>query len=323
MRFQGRMSIRKGCALLLVAAVISGCASAPPPPPEPEQPQRPMSWERLSALTAPPSNIDILPYAGDVPEQIGELRLPAQGPGPFPLVIVIHGGCWRSQVDYQHVRPLAQALTSLGVATWTIEYRRVGDALGGWPRTFRDVGLAADYVRTLAEYYPIDASRVVALGHSAGGQLALWLAGRDQLPEDSPLYAADPLPLRGVVGLAAVTDLAAYRIGPENSCHAAVDEVLGGDPEDVPERYAQTSPAALLPLGVPLWFVHGANDTVVAPETVAVFADNAVQTGDTVTIDSDADAGHFDLAAPLGSAWPLIQRAVMQALSGTPEPQTP
>src|SRR5439155_8576098 len=138
--------------------------------------------------------------------QFGELRLP-KGRGPFPVAIVIHGGCWRSDYDLKHVGPLAGALTERGIATWTIEYRRIGDPGGGWPGTFEDVAQAADHLRALARRYPLDLHHVVAIGHSAGGHLALWLAARPGLPPDAALASADPLPISGVVGLAAISDL--------------------------------------------------------------------------------------------------------------------
>ncbi|MES0875218.1 alpha/beta hydrolase family protein [Sinimarinibacterium thermocellulolyticum] len=289
------LSMAAACALALGACVTKI---------EPDDDiDRPLSWSELIALKAPPPQRDPLPYGGNAPQQFGELRLPA-GPGPHPLAILIHGGCWGAGYDLGYMRPLAAALNTLGFATWLIEYRRVGgDDGGGWPTTFTDVALAADYVRVLADYYPVDARRVIAVGHSAGGQLALWLAARRQMPQGSPLYVDEPLPIHGVVGLAAITDLEKYRVGPRNSCHSMVDEVLGGEPSQVPSRYAQVSPVALLPLGVPQWFLHGAHDAIVPPETLAQYADRARRAGDSVTIHTDANGGHFDVVAPQGASW--------------------
>jgi acetyl esterase/lipase len=276
-------------------------------------PTRPLAWHQVEALPVPRS-VKPMPYGIDAPQQFGELRLPRKGAGPYPLAILVHGGCWQSAYDYRYLRPLAQALADTGVATWTIEYRRLGDDNGGWPQTFRDVALAADYVRVLAEYNPIDTTRVISVGHSAGGQLALWLATRARLPADSPLHVENPLPLLGVVGLSAITDLASYRVGPRDSCHRAVDEVMGGTPDEVPLRYQQVSPAARLPLGVPQWFVHGAYDPIVSAESVAVYADRARSAGDPVALLTDAGGGHFEPAVPRGEAWAQVRAAVLQAL---------
>jgi acetyl esterase/lipase len=306
---------RAQAALMAVATLLAGCGGF-------EgagviMPTRPLAWHQVEALPAPRS-VKPMPYGAEAAQQFGELRLPRKGQRPFPLAILVHGGCWQSAYDYRYLRPLAQALADAGVATWTIEYRRIGDDGGGWPQTFRDVALAADYVRVLAEYNPIDTRRVIAIGHSAGGQLALWLAARARLPADSPLYAENPLPLRGVIGLSAITDLASYRVGPRNSCHRAVDEVVGGTPDEVPQRYAQLSPAALLPLGVPQWFVHGAYDPIVPAESIAVYADRARAAGDRVAIVTDADGGHFEPAVPRGEAWEQVRAATLAAIANQP-----
>lgn len=281
---------------------------------------RPMSWDELTALKAPPPQRDTLPYGGDAPQQVGELRLPA-GPGPHPLAILIHGGCWGAAYDLKYMRPLAASLNTLGFATWLIEFRRVGgDDGGGWPTTFTDVGLAADYVRVLADYYPVDRRRVIAVGHASGAQLALWLAARARMPEDSPLHVDDPLPIHGVVGLSAITDLEKYRVGPRNSCHSMVDELVGGEPYQVPKRYAQLSPSALLPLRVAQWFVHGAHDDIVPPETLALYADRARRAGDSVTLYTDAEGGHFDTVAPQGVSWNRLVAVMNDALQRMPPP---
>jgi len=145
--------------------------------------------EDILTLPAPPADARIA-YGPD-PLQFGDLRLPTAasggGDGPFPLVVLIHGGYWRNRYDLAYFGHAAAALTATGFATWNIEYRRVGDAGGGWPGTLLDVAAATDYARTLAATQPIDLDRVVALGHSAGGQLAAWLAARRRLaPDERP-----------------------------------------------------------------------------------------------------------------------------------------
>src|SRR5262249_52589172 len=151
--------------------------------------------------------------------------------------------CWFAEYDLNHAANLSEKLTHLGAATWSLEYRRIGNAGGGWPGTFQDVAEGTDYLRVLAEKYPLDLSRVIVVGHSAGGQLALWLAARYKLPADSALYTKNPLPLKGVVALAAISDLRKYR--PD--CSDSVTKLLGGAPEEFAIRYEQTSPIELLP----------------------------------------------------------------------------
>lgn len=279
---------------MLVGSVIAACGAQRLLPPGASA-VAPLSWSAVASREQPPAGLR-LSY-GAAPQQFGELRLPP-GTGPFPVVVLIHGGCWLQAFDYRYFNHLAAALASEGYATWTPEYRRIGDAGGGWPNTLLDAAAATDHLRTLATDYPLDLRRIAAVGHSAGGQLALWLAARDQLPRDSALYRDDPLPLQGVIGLAAITDLATYRIGPADSCHSAVDRLLDATPDSEPQRYAQTSPTALLPLGVPQWLLQGGRDPIVSSESVRAYIAAATQAGDTVTMRLDADAGHFEPALP-------------------------
>lgn len=253
---------------------------------------------------------------GDGPQQFGELRLP-QGDGPFPVMVLIHGGCWQNAFDYVYITRFAAWLAERGVATWTIEYRRLGDEGGGWPATFLDAANATDALRRIAEKAPIDLQRVYAGGHSAGGQLALWLASRGQLQESSELFAADPMPIRAVLGLAAITDLAQYRIGPPKSCHSSVEPLLGGSPEKIAGRYAETSPMQRLPLRVPQVFIQGEKDSIVSADSVGSYVEAAKKAGDRAVIIALPGAGHFESAVPL----PRTEAAFAEALKLLLEPQ--
>ncbi len=144
---------------------------------------------------------------GQDSSQYGELRLPA-GPGPHPVVVLIHGGCFKAAyATARDLAPMGDALKAEGIATWNVEYRRLGQPGGGWPGTYLDVGRAVDRLRALAGRYRLDLDRVVLLGHSAGGHLAMWAAARPRVPAGSPLYLADPLPVRGAIDLAGPLDL--------------------------------------------------------------------------------------------------------------------
>lgn len=246
-----------------------------------------------------------VPYGND-PLQFGELRLP-KGSGLHPVAIIIHGGCWLSRYDLNHIGSLCAALSRAGIATWSLEYRRVGNSGGGWPGTFEDVARGADHLRALARTHPLDLRRVVAVGHSAGGHLALWLAARHRLPKNSELYTAVPLRLRGVVSLAGVTDLRRFRPG----CNNAVPQLLGGDPDVVPARYEQSSPIELLPIGVPQRLIHGHHDRIVTLDLVRDYEAAALKKGDDVKLIGLADAGHFELIAPQSAAWSTVQDAVV------------
>ncbi|MDO9453258.1 MAG: alpha/beta hydrolase [Stagnimonas sp.] len=277
----------------------------------------PITWKQVAAMPQPPAGEKI--SYGEAPQQFGELRVP-KGKGPFPVVVLIHGGCWLAAYDYQYINPLAAALTAQGMATWTIEYRRLGDEDGGWPNTLLDVAKATDHLRVIAETHPVDTARVISMGHSAGGHLALWLGARHKLAKTSELYLPTPLALKGVVGLAAITDLNTYRVGPVDSCNASVDQLMGGTPTRHPLRYAEASPRLLLPLGVPQWLVQGGKDPIVPMESVQAYATAARQAGDDGTVSVDPDLGHFDPAVPQTALGAVAVAAALNLLGLIDEP---
>lgn len=240
---------------------------------------------------------------GPEPDQFGDLRLPA-GDGPFPVAIVIHGGFWRARFNLEFMGHFAQALTDQGFATWSIEYRRIGQPGGAYPGTLLDTGLAADHLRKLAAEYPLDLQRVLATGHSAGGHLAFWLAARPQIAATDPLYNPDPLPLQGAISLAGVTNL---RRGFElNLSDGVVGELLGGGPDQYPERYYGASPSELLPLGVPQVLIHGEEDTTVPFIISQEYFEKADLLGDPVKLVGLPGTDHFEVIDPKAKEWAVI-----------------
>ena len=265
----------------------------------------------LSILDIPPPPADFRLRYGRGRQHFGDLRLPA-GTGPHPVVIGVHGGFWRARYDLGYYGHLCAALAACGVATWNIEYRRVGQWGGGWPGTLEHVARAADHLRTLAASYALDLNRVVTLGHSAGGHLALWLAGRPRIPTDSLLHTATPLPLRGAISLAGVCDL---RQGWElNLGSGAVGAFMGGSPERLPKRYASASPAALLPLGVQQALIHGSDDDNVPLVLSENYHAAASALGDDVTLHILPATAHFEPVDPQSHAWPTVRDVVLEML---------
>ena len=237
-------------------------------------------------------------YGADL-HQFGDLWLPAEA-GPHPVAIVIHGGFWRAQYGLDHIGHLCRELARQGIASWSLEYRRIGHPGGGWPGTCEDVRDGAAYLRTLAGRYRLDPDRVVALGHSAGGHLALWLAAQRSVP------------LTGVVSLAGVTDLRqAWRLGLGRG---VVADFLGGSPAEVPERYDLASPIELLPLGVPQRLVHGDLDDTVPSGMSRDYQAAAHARGDDAVMVALAGAGHFELIDPHAPEWATVLQAVRQLL---------
>ena len=252
-----------------------------------------------------------IPYGSD-PLQFGDLRLPeTDGSHLVAVIVVIHGGCWRSQFTIDHIGSFSDALTRAGLATWTVEYRRVGDPGGGWPGTFQDIGAAIDHLRRLREEHPLDLARVVVAGHSAGGHLALWAGARPKLT-DATLRGIEPLVPKGVVSLAGVDNL--RRAMDEGVCDNMAAELLGGTPEEVPERYALASPIELLPLGVAQHLINGARDPIVPVAFARDYSQAAREAGDEAALSVIPDAGHFELITPSTAAWQQVKKAIWEVL---------
>lgn len=233
---------------------------------------------------------------------------------PAALVLFFHGGFWQAQYDRKHTATLAAALAKAGFAACTPEFRRIGQAAGGWPGTFDDVALAVDNLPTvIAETTarPVP-SAVVLSGHSAGGHLAMWSAARHRLPPSSPWHRPTPVGT-GVVALAPVSDLAAcHALALENR---VTDRLLGGAPDEYPDRYALTDPASLLPLGQPLRILHGGHDDRVPQQMSRDYTTRALAAGDSVTLDDLPTCGHFELIDPLSVAWPAVLSAFQSITS--------
>lgn len=235
--------------------------------------------------------------------QRADLHLPA-GPGPHPLIVLVHGGSWQARYGRIVMRGLAGDLLRRGFAAWNIEYRRVGNG-GGWPQTFCDVAAAIDHLPCLDA--PLDLERVSIVGHSAGGHLALWAASRGNLPHGAP---GDPggqprVAIRRAIAQAGVCDLAgAYR----RWGGGAVAMLMGGGPEDLPERYAAGDPIELLPPGVPVLLVHGVEDETVSISLSRSY-ERALRAGGgevelvEITGAAGAHRAHID---PRGQAWAAV-----------------
>ncbi|MBX3014233.1 MAG: alpha/beta hydrolase [Caldilineaceae bacterium] len=250
---------------------------------------------------------------GDAPEHFGHLYLPSQGTA-HPVLLLIHGGCWRDQYGLAPLGRFCATFAALGIAVWSLEYRRLGNG-GGWPVTFVDIATGTDYLRTLAQRYPLDLQRVVAVGHSAGGHLALWLAARHRLPPASPLAHPDPLPLQHVIALAGIPDL--VDAATRNLCGGAVIDLLGGTVAAVPERYQATSPHAHLPLGVPHHLLIGTADQAVPVVHNDGYVAAAQAQGDAVRYTVLPAIGHFELVTPGARSWSVVQDALVSAFAAT------
>jgi acetyl esterase/lipase len=259
-----------------------------------------------------------LAYGSD-PLQFGELRVPT-GTGPHPVAIIVHGGCWVAKlgnndermVAINNMRPLAAALTEAGIATWNVEYRRLGHSGGGWPGTFHDVAQAADYVRTLAKENALDLRRVIAIGHSAGGHLVMWLGARSRIAKSSELYTSNPLPLSGIVNLDGPSDLKATIEVQQPICgRPVITDLIGGTPDQQPERYRAASPIEMLPVGVGQELFAGR----MFAGQVQPYETAAKKAGDVLRTTVLAEAGHFVFIDPQSDVWPQVMAAVQRLVA--------
>jgi len=251
-----------------------------------------MSSDDILTLPPPPADARI-PYGTD-PNQFGDLRLP-KAPGSFPVVMNIHGGYWRSKYDLAHAGHLCAALTAKNIATWNVEFRRVGNPGGGWPGTFEDIVSAYRFLPQIAKRYNLDTTKIVVMGHSAGGQLALCLAAHEPA-------------VKRAVSLAGVVDLQqAFELHLSND---AVVEFLGGKPKDVPEHYHEADPTQLKIPQATQWLIHGATDDIVPVFFSHNYAEQKKVSGEDVHYLEISTAGHFELIDPRSTAWPKVEDTV-------------
>lgn len=231
---------------------------------------------------------------GPSPQQVADPRIPA-GKGPFPIVVVIHGGCFLASVDdRKSIAPVADALTRHGIATLNVKYRILGNAGAGWPNTYRDIGTAVDLVRGIARTYPIDLRRVTFVGHSAGAHFALWAASRAKLPKTSEIRGADPFNPAAVAAIGGPPALAPYVGRDSEECgQPVIVPLVGGTPAQVPERYREVDTGARLPLGMRQGFV-----VAQLGETMTGYIDQARAAGDPVSVYTPTHPYHFRIIDP-------------------------
>jgi acetyl esterase/lipase len=284
-------------ALALLMSITAGTAAAADP----------VELSAFIALARPEPTLQV--RYGAAPAQGIDIFLPA-GPGPHPVAILIHGGCWSIATSgREQLRHLGAELAVRGIAVWSIGYRRANETGGGYPGTFQDVSVAVDSLRDDAPTYHLDLSRTVLVGHSAGGHLALWAAARRGLPTASPLYVSSPFMPRAVISLAGVGDLKTFAKFIPLHCGDGILERLA--PSD---RLADVSPAMLPPPDSPIVMVSGVLDRLVPPYVARDYARARQGQVGSVRLVDIPEAGHFDLVAPSTPAWAEIRRLIETAL---------
>lgn len=305
---------RRALLASVAAAALAACSPASGPGAGRTSSTQPSTGDPIEDITVQRHRYTY----GDDPSQWGELFLPespanrtSQG-----VVVVIHGGYWRAQYGAELGEPLAGDLAAHGMAAWNLEYRRAGNG-GGWPETFQDVLAGIDRLRGLAGQHGLDLANVVALGHSAGGHLAVWAAGRSRLagfgpaPEQDGLGSGpDAVRLAGVVSQSGVLNLAeAEKL---NLSDGAVANLLGGPSSDFPDRYRAADPMNALPLDVPVYAVHAVDDTTV-PLAMSTSYTDAAQAGHQPAHLVMVPGDHFSLIDPGAAAYARC-RGLLQGL---------
>lgn len=245
---------------------------------------------------------------GTESRQFGDLYTPIEQElvNPFPLVVVIHGGAWLSQYTLDGTSALCEAFAKAGIASWNLEYRCIGDSGGGYPGTFLDICAGVDFVEELNRYIDaaqtLDLQKVVLIGHSAGGHLAVWAGSRSHIPAGHPLATGNRQAIKGVISLAGVLDLqeaAANELGGN-----IVHQLLNTSSPD--SLYPATSPQAMLPADVPVVLFHGNVDTEVPLSMSESYLRKAQQKGGHVDLVPLENADHFVLTHPSGAIWETL-----------------
>lgn len=270
--------------LMIATALVFGVAM-----PVAAQEQDPEQvYKAAGALASKP--VTTIAY-GPSPLQVADLRLPP-GSGPFPVAVVIHGGCFMSSVDKRTgIAAFADALTARGFATWNVEYRRVGDPGGGWPGSFQDVAASIDKLNDIASRYKLDLSQVTIVGHSAGAFFALWAASRSRL---DPPWRAGKVRVSKVVAIDGPGALAPFVGVDAHVCgRPVIVPLMGGTPAERPAEYHIASPQDHLPLGIPQLLVKAELGDLMKPYEGAAKA-----SGDPVLTLTPAGANHFDIVTP-------------------------
>lgn len=272
-----------------------------------------LNWPDLTGRARPAPDATVS-YGADAYQKV-DVWLP-KGAGKHPVVLMVHGGCWQTSIaDRTLMNWIADDLRGRGIAVWNIDYRGVDRPGGGYPGTFVDVGVATDALAKHADRYMLDTNRVVAVGHSAGGHLALWLAGRTKLPKASPLRTAKPLKIAHVISLGGLPDLEATAASPDNGCGTdVVARLTGPKTAKRADVFADTSVPRLLPIGVPQDLVNGENDRIIPMRLGTGYVEQATKAGDNVALHRIPATGHVELIAPESAAWAKARSLIETAL---------
>jgi acetyl esterase/lipase len=259
-------------------------------------------------MRPPPGTAITLRY-GSSDSQVGNLYLPNEGPSP--VLCLFHGGFWRYPYGKDQMDDISRDLVHRGYAIWNMEYRRVGEVGGGWPGTLADAFAAIDFLAEPAcGEYPLDLSKVMVIGHSAGGHLAL-LSCLKTRPLELSRSTPKVMPI-AVASLAGITDL--IKVHQLNSGDGSVEALLGGSPDHFPDRFHTASPMAQLPISTRQLILHGTDDTALPIELSRHYAEAARRSGDEVQFIELAKMGHMEYLDPSSEAHEVLCKWLTETL---------
>lgn len=274
----------------------------------------PMTVGEYMSLRGPEPEAQIA--YGPAPQQFVQLFEPT-GDGPFPVVVLVHGGCFLSKYEgIRQMGDIAGALAADGIAVWNVEYRRADEPGGGYPGTFQDIGAALRLLEKKASDYRLDLTRYLVMGHSAGAYLAQWSAGRGNIPEWSPLHENNPIPIRTVI---AAGDLGqGLKVpktpGSKTDCGAPGQELLGRLSAERTDANLDIGVDHLRPNRSHTIFVAGELDKYAPIPELRAYAARIKKMHDSAEVVVLPGASHFDEIAASSPAWTVLRPIIRNAL---------
>lgn len=295
-------------AMVACLAGLTACAmpednSATTPPPQTGI----MSWNDLYSQPQPSTGIRIAYGDGDL--QFSELWLP-EGEGPHPTVLMIHGGCWQTDIAERDIMNwIAEDLRLRGIAAWNIEYRGVDREGGGYPGTYEDVLAASDSLMANWDRYNLNVEPIVAIGHSAGGHLALWLAARQSAFTGQPLTGEHRLPIAAVISQGGLPDLEAGALREGHPCGTEASRLMMGNQPEL------TSPQRMHATMAPQILVNAALDRIAPPEYAEAYRNaNLARDATNIELVTIPGEGHVELVSPGTASWERQVQLIEEAL---------
>ncbi len=302
--------------VLPLAAWLAACTMSETPSPTASPQAAPaagalLTWDDFLARPKPAPDRTI--RYGEHERQVVDVYLP-KGAGPHPVVVMIHGGCWSAPWDRTLMNHVSDDLRKRGIAVWNIDYRVIENG-NGFPHVFDDTWAAIHALTIQGRELGLDPNRAVAVGHSAGGHLALWYAAKRRTWSPPPNVRMIPPPeFRSVVSLGGLPDLELAERPPGSGCGTEViGQLVGRGQAGRSDPFADTSVPRMGPVGVPQVLINGTNDRIIPTHFAEDYAGKMRAKGDDVRVRLIERTGHVELVAPETAAWKAAVEEIQRA----------